>query len=162
MKALAALLVGLLAGPAAALTVAATCADEDDTVEGAFKSANERTALMVMAHGEFRPGPMTYEEIYGYDDEVALRHFAGRFLGRSATAAGFSNAFAVPVMITQYCVQSFCFPRFDGTLYVAFIEKSAEGYVFDFAVDDCAPPGFENPDPLTLDRAVACMSGGCE
>ena len=70
-------------------------------------------------------------------------------------------AFSARVEIEQLCDLDVCFPRFDGTDYLVFLQKADGGYRFEVSPLICAPSGFANPTPADLARALSCLNGGC-
>ena len=153
--------MALAAPPAAALTVLPDCADEEHGIADAYRQFDGYANEVVMAWGSFRAGEILSEERYGTGNEMVRRQYYGGFRGKSADLDGFTRAFAVPVLIDQRCERELCFPLFDGTDYLVFLQKTDAGYWFEINDFHCAPAGFSDPGAAGLARAIACLNGDC-
>jgi hypothetical protein len=161
LKALIFALALIAAGPAAALSVEVVCDPAEQTVENSFRQFDGYANPVVMAYGELRAGPVIDEQVYGYAGQLTLRRYQGSFSGKSATASGFTAPFSARVIIQQECRRDACFPQLDGSPWLVFLQKTDEGYFFEANDIGCGPSGFARPSPAELERAIACLKGGC-
>jgi hypothetical protein len=153
--------VALVATPAGALTVLPDCTLHEESIDDSYRQFDGYANEVVMAWGTLRADELMSEERSGADGEVVRRRFHGSFRGKSATLDGFAQPYSVPVLIDQRCKNDDCFPRFDGTDYLVFLQKTDDGYWFEISDFHCAPAGFASPGAAGLAKAIACLKGEC-
>lgn len=151
----------MAASPASALTVFPDCDTAERSVSVSFQEFDGYSNPVQIVLGRFHDGDVIYDERYGRDDENSYRKIKGWFGGNAASGMGFDVMFSKDVLIHQTCYRDECHPKLDDTRYLAFLEKTSDGYVFEPSDMTCAYQAFENPTQIELDQAIACLNGDC-
>lgn len=147
-----AVLAGLCAGQVSALS----CLRPD--VARAFTTAAEAEETYVVLLGSFAfdaPGAS------GSDNPARETQVDSVFTGQSLGATGFQPNAPLDVTLKFTCAGPWCgsIPD-DGTQVLAFVERTAAGYVFE--VGPCYGSAFVAPRAGDIARVEACMQGdGC-
>lgn len=149
-RALLALAVAFLAGPAQALTCAAP------TTVNAYLAARDAEAAFVIVHGRFTPDraePRRYTE-----NGVGVAEWRGRLAGTALDTGGFGRAFDAGITFRQACIGGFCLDGLPETPILAVVELALGGPVL--ATDTCMSRLVPDPSPEALAALETCHRGG--
>ncbi|KUF10617.1 hypothetical protein [Pseudoponticoccus marisrubri] len=154
MRSLALLLALLASGPAHALS----CIGGD--IASAFLSADESPDPWVVIDGRLSFDAALLPK--GTFDEGAEAagptEIPARIAGRSLGREGFKQPFDQPVTLRVSCAGPWCGSATDAARYVAFLKRTAEGYMA-FA-GPCGGHLFQAPTEEQKQIVVTCFNGG--
>ena len=157
MRLALALALGLMAGPALALS----CLPPD--VARTYQQADEAEAAYVVVLGRlsFDESKLPVVDMARQQDTPPVTLIPARISGKALSRSGFVTEFDQEITLNARCFGPWCAGASSGTEYLAFLERTDGGYVL--SLDPCGGFGFPQPQAEMVAQAVACFRGeSCE
>ncbi|KNX40569.1 hypothetical protein ROTO_29110 [Roseovarius tolerans] len=143
-----------LTGPALALT----CLPPD--VARTYQQAAEAEEAYIVVHARLEFDADALPRTDWQDQAASPPHtlIPARMTGHALTKTGFDLRFDRAITLDAQCFGPWCAGAIPGTSYLAFLQRTQDGYLL--ALDPCGGMGFADPTPETLRRVETCYSGG--
>jgi len=147
------LAVMLGAGPALALS----CLPPD--VARTYKQATEaqETYVVVLGRLSFDETKLPKADMERQQETPPETLIPARIEGTSLSQAGFETPFNTNITLNARCFGPWCAGASSGTRYLAFLERTPEGYVL--SIDPCGGFGFAEPRADMIEKVIGCFRG---
>ena len=148
------LVAALTAGPALALSCLAS-----DVVR-TYQQAAEADETYIVVYGalSFDEDKLPIVDYSNQMDTPPDTLIPARINGKSLTLGGFNADFDRPITLNAKCFGPWCAMPSSGTPYLAFLERTDEGYLL--ALDPCGGNGFYQPSEAIRNKVAVCFQGG--
>ncbi len=124
-----------------------------------FQHASEAEEAYMVVHGKlvFDEAKLPQTDWEHQEATPENTDIPARITGKSLTLKGFKAKFDRKITLNAQCYGPWCGSAATGVEYLAFLEKTATGYIL--SVNPCGGFGFANPTEKTLKAVVECVQG---
>lgn len=154
IRALIGLWVMLCAGPVLALS----CMPHGVTDAYHEAAAAKERYVIVTGTLQFDPRKLPKVDFERQDETPPSTLIPGQIRGQILDRRGFLQPFSQPVTIDVQCFGPWCAILKNGAPYLAFLQKSEDGY--SLATNPCGGFAFTNPTGEMLRQVKICFNGG--
>lgn len=157
MRIMLALLLTILASPAAALS----CAPYNAVQAFLDAQAAPDPYLVVLGTLTFDEGHLPKVDWDKQEEVKPDNVFSANLAGHSLARRGFVLPFREEITVNVQCTGPWCASLSDQEVYLAFLKQTETS--FELVTHPCGGYAFGDPDPDILSRVKACVRGsGCD